>query len=199
MDHPSDGSLLAALERGDPSALEELVARHQRMLLRHARALVGDGGPFEDAVQESFLRLLQKPPRLPDEVIGDPGREHSQLSSWLHKVVRNCCMDTMRSETRRKGREERVAAPEVARASQAGGAELVEERDTREAVERGLERLPSEQREVLVLRLIGERSYKEIAAITGKKIGTVGWLISEGLRALGEHLEPLVAPGRVES
>ncbi len=43
-----------------------------------------------------------------------------------------------------------------------------------------------------MLRLVGERSYKEIAEITGKNIGTVGWLISVGLKALGEGLEPLL-------
>ncbi len=46
---------------------------------------------------------------------------------------------------------------------------------------------------MLVLRLFGERSYKEIAGITGKKIGTVGWLISVGLKALATELAPLVA------
>ena len=39
---------------------------------------------------------------------------------------------------------------------------------------------------------MGERSYKEIAEITGKNVGTVGWLISVGLKALGEGLEPLL-------
>ena len=45
-----------------------------------------------------------------------------------------------------------------------------------------------------MLRLIGERSYREIADITGKKVGTVGWLISEGLDALGRELAHLL-PG----
>ena len=71
----------------------------------------------------------------------------------------------------------------------------LEEHDTREAVERGLSRLPADQREVLVLRLLAERSYKEIAEITGRKIGTVGWLVSLGLKALANELAPLVGIG----
>ena len=43
-----------------------------------------------------------------------------------------------------------------------------------------------------MLRLLGERSYKEIAAITGKKVGTIGWLVSVGLKALAAELAPLV-------
>jgi RNA polymerase sigma factor (sigma-70 family) len=105
-------------------------------------------------------------------------------------------MDTLRSEKRRRQREESVAAVETARESHAGGAGLVEARDTRAAVERGLAQLNPDQREVLVLRLVSERSYREIAEITGRKIGTVGWLISEGLSALADKLGPLldVAP-----
>jgi RNA polymerase sigma factor (sigma-70 family) len=96
-------------------------------------------------------------------------------------------MDTIRSETRRRSREELAAAPELQAASA-----TVEQRDTRAKVERELARLPDDQREVLVLRLMGERSYKEIAEITGKKIGTVGWLVSEGLKRLSKELAPLV-------
>jgi RNA polymerase sigma-70 factor (ECF subfamily) len=189
---PTDGALLARLQGGDGSALGDLIERHQAALLRHARALVGDDGSHEDVVQETFLKLLERPPVLPEGVRGRADAERAHLSSWLHKVTRNGCMDTLRSQKRRRRREEEVAAPEVAQRSHSGGAELVEERDTRAAVERGLARLPQDQREVLVLRLLSESSYKEIAEITGKKIGTVGWLISEGLHALAGHLAPLI-------
>ena len=95
-------------------------------------------------------------------------------------------MDTIRSEKRRSAREERAAAPEAYSNSE------VEARDTRAAVERELASLPEDQREVLVLRLLGERSYREIAEITGKKLGTVGWLVSEGMQRLSLRLAPLV-------
>jgi RNA polymerase sigma-70 factor (ECF subfamily) len=193
MDGPSDGALLLALERGDATAFAELVQRYQASLLRHARALLGvgggSGGGFEDVVQEVFLKLLEEPPKLPAEVQGDRERERSHLAAWLHTVTRNGCMDTLRSESRRKRREEQAAVGEAASFERAGGgAAEVEQADTRAAVERSLERLPADQREVLVLRLLGERSYQEIAAITGKRIGTVGWLISEGLKSLAKDL-----------
>jgi RNA polymerase sigma factor (sigma-70 family) len=98
-------------------------------------------------------------------------------------------LDILRSEKRRRRREALAAADEAT----AGGAERVEQEDTVRAVERGLERLPEAQREVLVLRLVGERSYREIAEITGRKVGTVGWLISEGLKALSHELAHLVS------
>ena len=99
-------------------------------------------------------------------------------------------MDALRSNKRRKRREEDTARGEAT----SGGLATVEERDTRAAVETSLQRLPIDQREVLALRLFGDHSYKEIAEVTGKKIGTVGWLISTGLKALAGDLESFLAP-----
>lgn len=189
MTHESDGQLLRLHRQGNASAFTELVHRYEGCLLQHARALLGGNSAYEDAVQEAFLKLAQSPPELPEEIRGDDRLERAHLSSWLHKVTRNQCMDLMRSEARRRRREQDAAAHE----GFDGGMRVVEETDTRAAVRREIEKLPPDQREVLVLRLIGERSYKEIAEITGKKIGTVGWLVSVGVKALGEQLEPLLA------
>ena len=187
MDQPSDGRLLAAWSRGEAGAFEALVARHECALLRHARALLGLARGGEDVVQEVFLRLAQKPPALPPSVDGDARAEQAVLASWLHQVTRNLCMDTMRSEKRRRRREEVAATREAT----AGGLESVEAADTKRAVEAGLLKLPVDQREVLVLRLFDEKSYSEIAEITGRKAGTVGWLISVGLKALSAELAHL--------
>ena len=194
MEALSDGECLRQYrERGDTAAFEALVQRHQAVLFRHARALLGTGAQCkgaqcEDVVQDAFLRLAQKPPSLPSELGSDPDGERAHLLGWLHTVTRNACMDLLRSETRRRTREEAVASTEAT----PGGLPDVEAGDTREAVARSLEELPPDQREVLVLRLLGERSYREIAEVTGKKIGTVGWLVSVGLKALSQKLEPLL-------
>lgn len=185
----SDGELLRAHYLGRRGTFTELVTRHQRALLAHARGILGPGSAYEDVVQEAFLRLARERPHPSVEAGGDPESERKQLSAWLHKVTRNACMDIIRSEARRRTREHEKAAREPI----AGGLELVEGRDTIAAVERELERLADDQREVLTLRLIAERSYREIAEITGKKIGTVGWLVSEGLKVLGERLAPVLA------
>ncbi len=187
---PSDGALLEGHRRGDRGAFHELVRRHEDPLLQHARALLGRRTGYEDAVQEAVLRLAQSPPTLPDGVRGDPRAERAHLGAWLSTVTRNLCMDTLRSETRRRHREQDAAHHEGEHDLGLAG---VDERDTRAAVRRELEKLPDDQREVLVLRLVGDRSYKEIAEITGKKIGTVGWLISIGLQELSARLGPIVA------
>jgi RNA polymerase sigma-70 factor (ECF subfamily) len=190
MAEASESGLLLAWRAGSGEAFAELVRRHQSALLRLARALLGERAAHEDVVQEAFLRLAKSPPDLPQEVLGRPDEERAQLSAWLHRVTRNLCMDVMRSETRRREHERDAASPEAAD----GGLVAIEAEDTRAMVAAKLGKLPDDQRDVLVLRLLADKSYSEIAAITGKKIGTVGWLISVGLKALSAELAPLVAP-----
>ena len=55
-----------------------------------------------------------------------------------------------------------------------------------------LGRLPDKQREALTLRLFGDLSYKDIGLVMDEKIGTVGWLISVGMKALQKELAPLI-------
>ncbi|MDE0914391.1 MAG: RNA polymerase sigma factor [Planctomycetota bacterium] len=188
MPFDSSAVLLERHRSGEPTAFVTLVEGHQGELLRLARGLLGRGSAFEDVVQEAFMRLAQSPPVIPEAALGDVDVERAHLSSWLHTVTRNLCMDVIRSETRRKRRERSVAQPD----HHTGGILEVEAGDTRQAVERSLERLPEDQREVLVLRLLAEKSYREISEITGKKVGTVGWLVSVGLKALCVELGPLL-------
>jgi RNA polymerase sigma-70 factor, ECF subfamily len=189
MDPTSDRELLERHRDGDPEAFRALVERHESALLRHARALVpGDRALAEDAVQDALLRLIERPPRAPAIEKTDEAHEPESVAAWLHQVTRNACLDRLRGESRRRRRECERALPEGEGALDG----RVEQADTRAAVERVLERLSADQREVLALRLFGERSYAEIALITGKRIGTVGWLVSTGLRALSRELEPLL-------
>lgn len=186
----TDKQLLADWNTGDSRAFALLVQRYQDPLLRHARGILGRNGSYEDVVQEVFLKLarerleLTRTPHASDRC--ENGR---QLAAWLHTVTRNACMDTIRTEVRRKTRERAVAPPEAT----PGGQQTVDAKDTRAQVEAAIARLPLDQREVLILRLFAGRSYREIAEVTGRKVGTVGWLISEGLRSLNDRLSPLIA------
>ena len=104
MNEIPDGQLLRRHRKGDASAFAELVKRHEGCLLQHARAVLGSGGAYEDAVQDALLKLAQQPPTIPPEADGDERLERVHLLSWLHKVTRNNCMDVMRSEARRNRR-----------------------------------------------------------------------------------------------
>jgi RNA polymerase sigma-70 factor (ECF subfamily) len=185
----TDRQLLSDWKNGESGAFTVLVRRYQDALLRHARGLLGRGSSYEDVVQEVFLKLAREPLELIGAQHVRDRTEHGQsLAAWLHTVTRNACMDTIRTDQRRKTREAAVAAPEAT----GGGQQTVDAQDTRNRVEAAITGLPIDQREVLILRLLAGRSYREIAEVTGRKVGTVGWLISEGLRSLNGTLSPLM-------
>lgn len=181
--------LLLDHRAGDADAFGYLVDHFQGPLLRYARFLAPTADAAEDVVQDVLLRLAKSPPDLPHDVQGNERLAQAHLSSWLFRVTRNRVMELLRSDTRRKVRERATAPAESIEPALAPA----EAKDIREAVERGLGALPTQQREVLVLRLLGNQSYKEIAAVTGKPTGTVAWLISEGLKALSKNLAPKLA------
>jgi RNA polymerase sigma-70 factor, ECF subfamily len=184
MDAMNAGDLLRAFRSGDESAFAELVRRFETPLLRYARCLCSDAA--EDIVQDVFLRLARTPPTLPPDTSEFTDRGSAALASWLHRVARNRAMELLRSDRRRTARELATAATEPT----ANEFDRVDASDTKIVVERALARLSDDQREVLILRLLSDRSYREIAEITGRKIGTVGWLIAVGMAALTRELSP---------
>lgn len=182
----SDADLLRAFRAGDVGAFDALVRKHEAGLLRQAALLARDAALAEDAVQETFLTLARTPPDPADPLCRSAG-----IGAWLHRVTRNHVLDAMRSATRRRDREAAAQADRPPTAHDDGLA-AVEGADTRALVERTLEALPEDQREAVSLRLLHDRTYAEIAAITGRKVGTVGWLISRGMRSLAQELSPLL-------
>jgi RNA polymerase sigma-70 factor (ECF subfamily) len=151
-----------------------------------ARYLLRNAHDAEDAVQDAFLRAI----RHFDSFRGVDGR------AWLLSIVRNTCFTRLRGRPSRGENvefneeihsvEEAVSGPEVDLARKAAT----------ESVHEGLERLPVEFREVLVLRELEGMSYKEIAQVSGVPIGTVMSRLARGRKQL---LLALAPPGPEEN
>ena len=146
--------------------LEELVTKHENTLFRAALAILGDVHGAEDAVQDTFLRYLEKRPELRDE-------NHER--AWLLKVTANLCKSALRS---------RKCHPTV---------ELLDvypapDGDSRELVEAVLA-LPANQRAAVHLFYYEGYSTEEIAAILGQRPGTVRSHLSRGREALRQKLK----------
>ena len=101
------------------------------------------------------------------------------FSSWLYRIVSNVCLDYKRRQGRRPSSSLTVEDDEgetleldIADESQSPEA-LLERKLTREAVRRGLQELPDEQRQILLLREIQGMSYEEIGEVMGLEEGTV--------------------------
>jgi RNA polymerase sigma factor (sigma-70 family) len=122
----------------------------------------------EDVVQDAFLKLvaLREPPR--------------QAVAWLYRVVRNGAIDASRTD--RRQRESAVAGP-----ARWFLQPEVDGLDAEVAVA-ALERLPVEQREVIVARLWGGLSFEQIAELADCSASTAFRRFSAGIDALRQEL-----------
>ena len=145
--------------------LEELVSEHEHTLFRAALAILGDVQEAEDAVQETFLRYLEKRPEL---------RDGDHEKAWLLKVTANRCKSVLRVRKRHP-------AVELLDVYQAPGG------DSRELMEAILA-LPANQRAAVHLHYYEGYTSEEIGAILGQRPGTVRSHLSRAREALRRYL-----------
>lgn len=145
--------------------LEELVVRHENTLFRAALAILGDAHEAEDAVQETFLRYLEKRPEFHDG-------EHEK--AWLLKVTANRCKSVLRGRKRHPS----VELLDVYPAPDEGGRELLE----------AVLALPEGQRAAVHLHYYEGYSTGEIARILGQRPGTVRSHLSRARENLKKYL-----------
>ncbi len=168
-----------ALERarsGDPRAFEELFRAHATAVVGYLRARhVGDP---DDLANEVFVRAF----RNIHTVRGDSDR----FRSWLFGIAHNAAVD----EARHRGRQVRET-PLDSRFNVTGGdveAEAISEIE-RARVEMLLDALAPDQRDVLLLRIIGELSVAQTAAVLDKSYEAVKALQRRGIAALRRKLD----------
>ena len=146
-----------------------------------ARWLAGNDQDAEDVAQEACLRALT----FFDGFHGEDGR------AWLLAIVRNTGYDWLRKNRN----PQLMACPEeldsAADTSPDPEVEQLRKADRR-AVREGLESLPPEYREVLVLRELEGMSYKQIAQVTSIPIGTVMSRLARGRKRLETALGALM-------
>ena len=148
------------LERFETLMLPHLGAAH-----RLARHLTGSDADADDVVQESYLRALR-------HFSGFRGDGAAQSRGWVLTIVRNTAYTWRR---RRRPEAEAAEFDETlhSETSAEGFAAELARHDSRETLAQALDRLPTDLREVIILRELEGLSYKEIGDVTNVPIGTV--------------------------
>jgi RNA polymerase sigma factor (sigma-70 family) len=157
--------------------LEELFARHQAELCRYAARYTGDRDLAEDVVQETFVRLAERPPR-----------DGTHVRAWLFRVATTVAIDMQRSDRRRL----RLVREEPARGPMAAPPpdpqREAERHDVQGRVRAALAALGERERSILLMREEGF-AHHEIAAAVGTTTGSVGTMIARALEKLARHLD----------
>jgi RNA polymerase sigma-70 factor (ECF subfamily) len=175
---PSDGVLLARHAAGDPEAFGEVVRRHRDRLWAVALRTSGDPEEAADALQDALISAFRA-------ARGSAYRGDAQVSTWLHRIVVNACLDRIRRA------RSRPAVPLLPDADPPGP-DPYAARDDALVVQAALARLPVEQRAALVLVDLEGWSVEDAARVLSVAPGTVKSRCARG-RA---RLLPLLAPTR---
>lgn len=171
----SDNSLLAAHVHGDPEAFNELVRRHRDRLWAVALRTTRNPEDAADAVQDALISAFRNAASF---------RGQAAVTTWLHRIVVNACLDLARRRASRSSvplREEEAFQPPDPR-------DRIAERELGLAIEEALGRLPLDQRAAIVLVDVQGFPVADAAEALGVPIGTIKSRCARGRARLAVQL-----------
>lgn len=188
--HESDSELVRRCRTELPyntAAFEALVSRYETRVFRTCRHYLGSDADAEEVTQDVFLRVFRGLHSF---------AEKASFSTWLFRIVHNeCATRYSKIKRRAEGREEYrrhrmseppLAQPEPSQASALG-----------DRVQETLSGLPDDDRQVLVLRYVGDLSLKEVARAMGIKLSAAKMRLYRAQQRFRERHEesgPTVGP-----
>lgn len=180
----SDSELVHAFILGDEKALETLVYRYKDKIYTSIYMLVKDKYMAEDIFQDAFLKMVRT---MRDGRYSEQGK----FLPWAMRVAHNLCMDHFRKVKQNV----QILLPDgkdisdLLGADTQGASDRIETRQVNQSIRQLIEELPEEQREVIVLRMYGDLSFKEIADMTNVSINTALGRMRYGLINLRKMIQ----------
>lgn len=184
-----DQDLVEAVRLGDDHAFERLYSRYHRRIAAYVRGMIKDHSRAEDVTQEVFISALRRL-RSSDQEIA--------LKPWLYEIARNACIDQYRRTQRapevlldgESAESERLVAfgptPDVA----------VDTKQTLDHLRHAFHGLSDVQHEILVMRELEGRSYREIGERMNLTRPAVESALFRARRRLMEEYEDLSSGSR---
>lgn len=180
-----EAPLIAAAQKGDLSAFNELVLHYQTQVYNLAFHMLKDPSSADDATQEAFISAYRALPKF----------RGGSFRAWLLRIVTNACYDELRRYQRRPttswedfGDMDEEANPHLVN----GGPqpeETVEQAELRLLLERTMARLPEDQRLALMLVDRLGFSYEEAAETMRTRLGTVKSRLARARARMQELLQ----------
>lgn len=170
MTREQEAAIVRKVLGGDANAFETLVLEYEKNVYNIALRMTGNSEDAADMTQEAFIKAYNSLQSF---------RGDSKFSVWLYRIVSNVCLDFLRSKNRKptvslsvEDDDGEDAQLDVADESQSPEL-LLDRKLTRDSVRRGLDSLPPDYRQILLLREIQGLSYDEIAQALSLEVGTV--------------------------
>lgn len=170
MTREQEAAIVRKVLGGDANAFETLVLEYEKNVYNIALRMTGNSEDAADMTQETFIKAYNSLQSF---------RGDSKFSVWLYRIVSNVCLDFLRSKNRRPTvslsvEDDDGEDTQLDVADESQSPELLLDRKlTRDSVRRGLDSLPPDYRQILLLREIQGLSYDEIAQALSLEVGTV--------------------------
>lgn len=165
LDQLTDEELIQLFLKGNSNAMGTIVMRYKTRIYTSVFMLVKDSYLAEDIFQDAFITII-------DAVKNGRYNEEKKFLSWAIKIAQNKCMDHFRKSKRNPvfNAAENFDNCNVAKCTQPGQDNIVE--DDYKRIFALIDKLPEEQREIVVLRHYADLSFKDIARITNCSVNT---------------------------
>lgn len=196
--NPTDKELVRQFKKGDKSAFEALVRRHQRRVFNLVFRVCRHPDEANDLTQEVFVRVYKKLHTF---------EERSAFTTWLYQVAVNHAKNRLKYLGRRhyyqsESLDKPIEGSENTMTRQIestdlGPDQLLAGAQIQKIVQEKLSELADDQKMVVIMRDIQGLDYEEIAEITGLALGTVKSRIHRGRVELKKKLEFLVKEGSI--
>jgi RNA polymerase sigma-70 factor (ECF subfamily) len=179
----ADAAPVRRFQGGDRAAFDELVARYRDRVYNLAYQCLGHRQDAEDAAQEAFIQVF----------LALPGfRGECQFSTWLYRIVTRTLHRAQKRRSWWRRTEPLDDFADVLPDDTVDPVREAEKADLHRQVRRALRGLPEKYRNVLLLRLVEELSYEDIAGILNLPVGTVSWRLNQGKELLAQRLQGLL-------
>lgn len=165
--HLSDKDLILKYLEGNEKCFEILLNRHKDKIYTSIYLFVKDDSLAQDIFQDVFIKII-------DTLRKGRYNHEGKFSQWAMRIAYNMCVDHFRRSKRRTMVQptETFDIFEVLENKELNKEQTMIQDQTHSRVRQLVDRLPEEQREVVILRHYADMSFKEIAALTRVSINT---------------------------
>ena len=164
----TDASLIQAYIKGDEKSLEILVYRHKQRIYSFIYSKVLDRDITEDVFQDTFIKVIKTLKR-------GNYNEEGKFLPWVIRIANNLVIDHFRKSNRMpkfKANSENFDIFSVLSDGALNAEKVLIKNQIENDVKLLIEELPDDQKEVILMRLYNDMSFKEISSITGVSINT---------------------------
>lgn len=164
--------------------LNQLIREYSGRLIRYAGHILRDISSAQDAVQDAYVRYIRHIRNANVEK-----RAIDNLPAWMFRTTRNLCLDRLRAANTRNETSLDVETDSMtAFAVFESPASEADRSDRKSVLKTAIaEKLSPREQEVLTLKFEEDRSYREIAEITGVSVGHVGAILHRAMEKLRQY------------